>query len=153
MNALETLSKRFSGKRVLITGGAGFLGRHVTRRVREAGAASVEVPRSAQCDLTVRKDVDEFFAACQPVCESTVITLIFTSFGAPCFSNQGGMIVKMGAQILAVYITHNTNVFFNALPLVLYPGLSIYGAHLVLYFCNIFIHVFVFHPSLSVGTS
>lgn len=42
------------GKRVLVTGGAGFLGRHVVARLRSAGVKSGDlfVPRSADYDLT-----------------------------------------------------------------------------------------------------
>jgi GDP-L-fucose synthase len=38
-------------KRVLVTGGAGFLGRHVVAALRARGAADVIVPRSADYDL------------------------------------------------------------------------------------------------------
>jgi len=40
------------GKRVLVTGGAGFLGEPVVRRLRESGAAEIVVPRRAEHDLT-----------------------------------------------------------------------------------------------------
>ena len=36
-----------AGKRVMVTGGGGFLGRAVVERVTAAGAADVFVPRSA----------------------------------------------------------------------------------------------------------
>jgi GDP-L-fucose synthase len=42
------------GKRVLVTGGAGFLGRPVVERFQQAEAAEVFVPRRAQYDLTDR---------------------------------------------------------------------------------------------------
>jgi GDP-L-fucose synthase len=41
----------WSERRVMVTGGAGFLGRAVVRRLEEAGAASISVPRSADHDL------------------------------------------------------------------------------------------------------
>ncbi|MDX6698821.1 MAG: GDP-L-fucose synthase [Solirubrobacteraceae bacterium] len=40
------------GKRVLVTGGAGFVGAPVCRRLHAAGAAQVIVPRRSDCDLT-----------------------------------------------------------------------------------------------------
>jgi GDP-L-fucose synthase len=42
------------GKRVLVTGGAGFLGRPVVERFQQAEAAEVFVPRRVQYDLTDR---------------------------------------------------------------------------------------------------
>ncbi|TMG39035.1 MAG: GDP-L-fucose synthase [Chloroflexi bacterium] len=39
-------------KRLLVTGGAGFLGTHVVGALRRRGAGRVDVPRSAQHDLT-----------------------------------------------------------------------------------------------------
>src|SRR5690606_19013969 len=40
-----------SAKRILVTGGNGFLGRHVLDALRDAGATSVSAPRSAEYDL------------------------------------------------------------------------------------------------------
>src|SRR5262245_21630205 len=52
-----------TGKRIVITGGAGFLGRHVCEFVREYGPAAVIVPRRAEYDLTeqaaVRRLLDD----------------------------------------------------------------------------------------------
>ena len=39
------------GKRVLVTGGKGFLGMHVVKALRERGCDNIIVPRSATCDL------------------------------------------------------------------------------------------------------
>ncbi|HEY2785828.1 MAG TPA: GDP-L-fucose synthase [Fimbriiglobus sp.] len=41
-----------SGKRVMVTGGAGFLGREVCAALTRQGPAELVVPRKAQCDLT-----------------------------------------------------------------------------------------------------
>ncbi len=44
------------GRRVMVTGGAGFLGRHVVTRLEAAGA-DVSVPRSAAYDLRTREGI------------------------------------------------------------------------------------------------
>ena len=51
-----------AGARVLVTGGAGFLGRHVAGRLRDLGCRDVVVPRRSSCDLTREDDVARLFA-------------------------------------------------------------------------------------------
>ena len=51
--------------RVLVTGGAGFLGSHVVERLR-AGGAEPFVPRRRDYDLTVEADVVRLFADARP---------------------------------------------------------------------------------------
>lgn len=51
---------------VLVTGGAGFLGRYVVERLRRAGCERILAPRQQECDLTVERDVERLFAA-QPL--------------------------------------------------------------------------------------
>ncbi|HEX8856952.1 MAG TPA: GDP-L-fucose synthase [Thermoleophilaceae bacterium] len=54
-----------SGRRVLVTGGAGFLGSHVVNLLRERGAELI-VPRSAEFDLVVEDDVERLIAEARP---------------------------------------------------------------------------------------
>lgn len=53
-------------RRVLVTGGSGFLGQAVVARLQAAGAAAIVVPRSATCDLRDRTQVAELFATERP---------------------------------------------------------------------------------------
>jgi GDP-L-fucose synthase len=51
--------------RVLVTGGAGFLGSHVVDRLRAEGHETI-VPRRSEYDLTVEADVERLFADASP---------------------------------------------------------------------------------------
>ncbi|MCS7021634.1 MAG: GDP-L-fucose synthase [Gemmataceae bacterium] len=44
-------------KRIVVTGGAGFLGRHVVARLRQHGCTQVMIPRSQEYDLTREADI------------------------------------------------------------------------------------------------
>ena len=55
-----------AGKRILVTGGAGFLGRQVCRLLHERHAGALIVPRSIDCDLTEQESVAALFAAERP---------------------------------------------------------------------------------------
>jgi len=52
--------------RVVVTGGAGFLGRHVVARLRERGAGAIVVPRRAEYDLTREPDVERLYRDARP---------------------------------------------------------------------------------------
>jgi GDP-L-fucose synthase len=53
-------------KRTLITGGAGFLGRHVVAQLRQADWSQIFVPRSHQFDLTSEQAVRRLFREWRP---------------------------------------------------------------------------------------
>jgi GDP-L-fucose synthase len=55
-----------SKKRVLITGGSGFLGRHVVSAFERRGCRDVIVVRKAQYDLTREPDVQRLFSETRP---------------------------------------------------------------------------------------
>ncbi len=56
----------WTGKRVLVTGGTGFLGSVVVGKLRRRGAAEVFAPRSREFDLTRREDVERCLDASRP---------------------------------------------------------------------------------------
>jgi GDP-L-fucose synthase len=53
-------------KRILVTGGAGFLGRHVCDLLASYAPAEIRVPRSAQCDLRDPAAVRALFETARP---------------------------------------------------------------------------------------
>ncbi|HEX7009373.1 MAG TPA: GDP-L-fucose synthase [Phycisphaeraceae bacterium] len=52
--------------RVTVTGGAGFLGQAVCRKLRERGCGRIDVPRRAEYDLTREADVARMYDALRP---------------------------------------------------------------------------------------
>ena len=59
------MTNPWTDRRVLVTGGAGFLGRAVVARL-EASGAEVTVPRSAEVDLRDRRATAELFSRIRP---------------------------------------------------------------------------------------
>ena len=55
-----------AGRRVMVTGGGGFLGSAVVDRVKRAGAALVAIPRSRDFDLRQRSEIERALAEHRP---------------------------------------------------------------------------------------
>ena len=60
------MASPLSGKRIVVTGGAGFLGQAVCERLRALGAGEVLVPRRAQFDLTTEAAVERLYRKMRP---------------------------------------------------------------------------------------
>lgn len=52
--------------RILVTGAHGFLGGHVTARLRAEGFANLLTPGRSECDLTRQSEVEQYFARHRP---------------------------------------------------------------------------------------
>ena len=60
------MASPLQGKRIVVTGGAGFLGRAVCQRLNALGASEVLIPRRAEFDLTTEKAVDRLYKEMRP---------------------------------------------------------------------------------------
>jgi GDP-L-fucose synthase len=60
------MSEYWNRRRVMVTGGAGFLGQRVVARLRAAGATEIAIPRSADYDLRTHEGVAEALDEARP---------------------------------------------------------------------------------------
>lgn len=56
----------FAGKKIVVTGGAGFLGRAVVRKLAERGCREIVVPRRAVCDLRRGEEIARLLDRARP---------------------------------------------------------------------------------------
>ena len=60
------MASPLQGKRIVVTGGAGFLGRAVCQRLQALGASDVLIPRRAGFDLTTAAGVERLYTEMRP---------------------------------------------------------------------------------------
>jgi GDP-L-fucose synthase len=88
-------------KKIVVTGGAGFLGQHVVARLHRAGCDKVFVPRSAEYDLTHERDIRRLLSHHKPDVILHLAALV-GGIGAN-RRNPGSFLYKnliMGAQLI-----------------------------------------------------
>jgi GDP-L-fucose synthase len=66
LGEVENIMSFWRGKRVLVTGGAGFLGSFVVRRLHESGCDHVFIPRSRDYDLRTLEAVQRVLNDARP---------------------------------------------------------------------------------------
>ncbi len=110
-----------SGRRVLVTGGAGFLGTPVCRLLEEQGA-EVTVPRSADCDLTSATAAALVLASARP---ELVIHLAAEVGGIGANQSQPGRFfyanMAMGLNLIEAARVHGVEKFVQVGTVCSYP--------------------------------
>jgi GDP-L-fucose synthase len=109
-------------KRIIVTGGAGFLGRHVVARLQNSGCKQVFVPRSSDFDLTHEGDIRRLFTQQKPDVVIHLAALV-GGIGANRL-NPGTFLYKnliMGAQLIEASREYGIEKFVQVGTICSYP--------------------------------
>jgi len=114
-----------SDRRILVTGGAGFLGRHVVAEIERRRLGAVTAPRKAQFDLTREADVGRLFETVKP---QVVIHLAAVVGGIGANRESPGRFfyenVMMGAMVMEQARVTGVEKFVGVGTICAYPKLA-----------------------------
>ncbi len=109
-------------KRIVVTGGGGFLGSHVIEKLTAAGCRSIFVPRSARYDLTRMADVVRMYDDARP---EIVIHLAAKAGGIGLNREKPGELfydnILMGVQVMEQARLHGVEKFIAIGTVCAYP--------------------------------
>ena len=111
-----------TNKRIIVTGGSGFLGQHVVARLHRAGCSNIVVPRSAQYDLSHEVGIKRLLDDHQPNIVIHLAALV-GGIGAN-RHNPGSFLYKnliMGAQLIEHARLRGVEKFLMAGTICAYP--------------------------------
>jgi GDP-L-fucose synthase len=119
---MEDLDERFSFERVLVTGGAGFLGRYIVERLQQLRNRKVFVPRRVDYDLVEGQEIKRLLAETHP---DLVIHLAAVVGGIGANQKQPGRFfyenLMMGAQLIEQSRLHGVKKFVALGTVCAYP--------------------------------
>ncbi len=112
----------WSTKRVVITGGAGFVGRYLVENLRKAGCKEIFIPRKADCDLRDINSVRRLYDEAKP---HVVIHLAATVGGIGANREHPGSFfydnLMMGVQLLNEAYKRGVEKFISLATICAYP--------------------------------
>lgn len=116
------MSESFRYKRIVVTGGAGFLGRFVVDRLRTYKGVEVFVPRSTEFNLVKAAEISRLYAETRP---DLVIHLAAVVGGIRANQKNPGKFfyenLMMGTQLIEEARLHNVNKFVAIGTVCAYP--------------------------------
>ncbi|OHB64079.1 MAG: GDP-fucose synthetase [Planctomycetes bacterium RBG_13_60_9] len=119
------MSDYFASRRVVVTGGTGFLGRYVIEGLRKRGCRQIEVPRIEQYDLVSPADIERMYEDMRP---DIVIHLAAVVGGIGANRERPGEFfyknLMMGVQLIEQARLHGIEKFVAIGTVCAYPKLT-----------------------------